>query len=74
MSRPRGILDISAVLALPTLSTSDLLPDIPLVTAVTLAEVSVGPLVAADPSERARRQALLQQVETDFEPLPFDAA
>jgi len=41
---------------------------------VTLAELSVGPLVARDERERAARQAHLQQAEADFEPLPFDAA
>ncbi len=45
-----------------------------MVTAVTLAELSVGPLVATGEAERAARQALLQQAETDFYPLPFDAA
>ncbi len=74
MSRPTGVLDTSAVIALPTLVSSEVLPDVPLITTVTLAELSVSPLVATDPTERARRQALLQQVEADFEPLPFDAA
>lgn len=41
---------------------------------MTLAELSVGPLVAQDPLETARRQMLLQQVESDFDPLPFDSA
>ncbi len=50
------------------------LPAEPLITAVTLAELSVGPLVAHDEQERAARQAHLQQAEADFEPLPFDAA
>ena len=27
-----------------------------------------------DPAERARRQERLQQAESDFDPLPFDAA
>jgi tRNA(fMet)-specific endonuclease VapC len=40
---------------------------------VTLAELSVGPLVAKDDAERAARQAQLQQAEADFMPLPFDA-
>jgi predicted nucleic acid-binding protein len=40
---------------------------------VTLAELSVGPLVARDSEERAARQAHLQQAEADFDPLPFDA-
>jgi tRNA(fMet)-specific endonuclease VapC len=34
----------------------------------------VGPLVATSDSERAARQAHLQQAEADFVPLPFDAA
>ena len=45
-----------------------------LISAVTLAELSVGPLVAADETERARRLAQVQQAEADFDPLPFDAA
>ena len=50
------------------------LPAEPLITAVTLAELSVGPLVARDEGERAARQAHLQQAEADFAPLAFDAA
>ncbi|HEX3909391.1 MAG TPA: PIN domain-containing protein [Solirubrobacteraceae bacterium] len=49
------------------------LPEETLITAVTLAELSVGPLVAGGEAERAARQAQLQQAEADFEPLPFDA-
>jgi hypothetical protein len=49
------------------------LPEEPVITAITLAELSAGPLVAADASERSSRQARLQQAEADFEPLPFDA-
>jgi predicted nucleic acid-binding protein len=41
---------------------------------VTLAELSVGPLVAKGESERIARQSQLQQAEADFEPLPFDAS
>lgn len=52
----------------------DQLPAEPVISAVTLAELTVGPLVCADPLERARRQAVLQQAEADFEPLPFDGA
>ena len=50
------------------------MPGEPLITAVTLAELSVGPLVATDDTERAARQAHVQQAEADFDPLPFDAA
>jgi tRNA(fMet)-specific endonuclease VapC len=73
-ARGRGILDTSAVIALARIDDATLLPAEPLITAVTLAELSVGPLVARDESERAARQAHLQQAEADFEPLPFDAA
>ena len=45
-----------------------------MITAVTLAELSVGPLVATNPQEQAIRQMRLQQAEADFQPLPFDAA
>jgi predicted nucleic acid-binding protein len=68
----RGILDTSTVILLGQLVASDL-PDEPVITSVTLAELSVGPLVAKDEHERAARQARLQQAEADFEPLPFDA-
>ncbi|MCU1361903.1 MAG: Cytotoxic translational repressor of toxin-antitoxin stability system, putative toxin of system [Ilumatobacteraceae bacterium] len=44
-----------------------------MITAVTLAELSVGPLATDDPAERAVRQMLLQEVEGAFDPLPFDA-
>lgn len=70
----RGILDTSAVIQLGQIVDAALLPAEPLITAVTLAELSVGPLVARDEQERAARQAHLQQAEADFEPLPFDAA
>jgi len=70
----RGILDTSTVILLPQLSDEAALPEEPLITAVTLAELSVGPLVAKDDAERAARQAQLQQAEADFTPLPFDAA
>jgi tRNA(fMet)-specific endonuclease VapC len=44
-----------------------------MVTTLTLAELAVGPLVADDVGEQARRQAHLQQAEADFGPLAFDA-
>jgi tRNA(fMet)-specific endonuclease VapC len=71
---PRGVLDTSTVILLSRFEDPDVLPQEPLITAITLAELSVGPLVARDEQERAARQAHLQQAESDFEPLPFDAA
>jgi len=70
----RGVLDTSTVILLPQITDASTLPAEPLITAVTLAELSVGPLVATDERERAARQAHLQQAEADFDPLPFDAA
>ncbi len=70
----RGVLDTSAVIRLGRFTDAAVLPNEPLITAVTLAELSVGPLVAHDERERAARQAQLQQAEADFDPLPFDAA
>ncbi len=67
-----GILDTSTVILIERVEVTDL-PAEPVITAVTLAELSVGPLVATDPRERAARQVRLQQVEASFEPLPFDA-
>lgn len=71
---PRGVLDTSTVILLPRFHDATSFPTEPLITAVTLAELSVGPLVADDEHERAARQAHLQQAEADFDPLPFDAA
>lgn len=71
-----GVLDTSTVILLGDLAEESLglLPAEPLITAITLAELSVGPLVTDDEAERATRQAHLQQAEADFDPLPFDAA
>ena len=70
----RGVLDTSTVVLLSRIRDATLLPAEPVITAVTLAELSVGPLVARTDEERAARQAHLQQAETDFDPIPFDAA
>jgi tRNA(fMet)-specific endonuclease VapC len=72
MVHERGLIDTSVVIALPLLRDPAVLPATPLISAVTLAELSVGPLVASSDAERAARQLRLQQTEADFEPLPFD--
>ncbi len=74
MSDPRaGLLDTSTVILLPRLRDPAVLPDRPLISAITLAELSVGPLVAIDDTERALRLAHVQQAEADFDALPFDS-
>jgi hypothetical protein len=67
------VLDTSTLILLSKVEDPALLPEEPLITAVTLAELSVGPLVATTEEERAARQAHLQQAEADFDPLAFDA-
>ncbi len=74
VSHARGILDTSTVIMLGRLDDPAALPDEPLITAITLAELTVGPLVATTDQERAARQAHLQQAESDFDALPFDAS
>lgn len=68
-----GVLDTSTLILLSRVS-DEVLPAEPLITAITLAELSVGPLVASSEEERAARQSHVQQAEADFDPLPFDAA
>jgi len=68
-----GLLDTSTVILLPRLTDPSVLPLHPLISAITLAELTVGPLVATTEPERAARQAHVQQAEADFEPIPFDA-
>ena len=71
---PRGMLDTSTVVLLGRISDPLDLPDESVVSAITLAELSVGPLVARTSTERTARQVHLQQAESDFDTIPFDAA
>ena len=73
-SQSQGLLDTSTVILLPTLADAKALPAVPLISTITLAELSVGPLIAATAQGRAVCQAHVQQAEADFDPLPFDAA
>jgi tRNA(fMet)-specific endonuclease VapC len=75
MTEPsRGLLDTCTVILLARLSPQALLPQEAMISAITLAELSVGPLVATLEEDRAARQSHLQQAESDFDPLPFDDA
>jgi tRNA(fMet)-specific endonuclease VapC len=69
----RGLLDTSTFVLLRDLDRATL-PDEPLISAVTLAELTVGPLIARSHTERIARQAHVQAAEAAFEPLAFDAA
>jgi predicted nucleic acid-binding protein len=74
VSDPQGLVDTSTLLLLPRIEDPGVLPETPLISAITLAELSVGPLVTDDAAERARRAAQVQQAEADFDPIPFDSA
>ncbi len=69
-----GLLDTNTVILLTRLRDPQQLPAVPAISTVSLAELSVGPLVATTERERAARQAHLQQAEADFEPISFGAA
>ncbi len=69
----RGLLDTSTLLNLAALKAMDLPEQLEICT-ITLAELSVGPLVAATDQDRVARQLHLQPAEADFDPVPFDAA
>lgn len=77
MTAERGLLDTNTVILLPRLRKGEdvatSLPRIPLISAITLAELGVGPLVAVSEEERSARQTQLQQAEATLEALPFDA-
>ncbi len=68
----RGLLDTSTVILLGRLSDPEVLPRDSVVSAITIAELSVGPHLATSGTERAARQSHLQQAEADFETLAFD--
>lgn len=69
-----GLLDTSTLILLSGLRDPSALPVRPLISAITLAELTMGLLVAKTDAERIAHQAHLQQAEADFEPIPFDAA
>ncbi|KZS63574.1 twitching motility protein PilT [Mycobacterium ostraviense] len=67
------MLDTSTVILLGEIGDPASLPDESVISAITLAELSVGTHVARNDDERAARQQHLQQAEADFEVLAFDA-
>lgn len=71
----RGLVDTNVVILRDWLAGADLPREIA-ISAVTLAELSAGPqTVVGDDAEarveRARRTAILQRTESEFDPLPF---
>lgn len=69
-----GLLDTSVIVDYDLIDPSKL-PDLSAVSALTIAELTVGPLAAGqDAEERARRQDRLQWAATTWDPLPFNNA
>ena len=66
-----GMLDTSTVILLGRIADPTTLPDQSVISTITLAELSVGPQIAADRAESAARQAHLQQAENDFDAIAF---
>jgi predicted nucleic acid-binding protein len=66
-----GVLDTSIIAALGRYDPAEL-PGTFLITAITLGELSYGPHATDDPLKRAGRVAVLQHVESTFQPLPYD--
>lgn len=73
MASPRGLLDTSVFIALESGRTLnvEMLPDQSVICPVTIAELQVGVLIAADADVRARRLATLAST-ADIEILPID--
>jgi predicted nucleic acid-binding protein len=69
-----GLLDTSVVIDWHDPRVLAGLPDEMAVSAVTFAELGAGPHLATDALEAARRQTRLQEVESTWEPIPFDGA
>ncbi|MGH3873117.1 MAG: type II toxin-antitoxin system VapC family toxin [Pseudonocardiaceae bacterium] len=71
--RPRcGVLDTCAYLDLDVIEAAAL-PAIPEITAVTLAELHQGVVMAKDAATRAARTEKLGAAVADFDALPFDS-
>ncbi|KRF05399.1 twitching motility protein PilT [Arthrobacter sp. Soil782] len=68
------MLDTSVVIDWHDPAVAGALPDEVAISAITTAELTAGPHLAATPGEAAKRQARLQEVEARLEPIPFDGA
>ncbi|MBO0852352.1 MAG: type II toxin-antitoxin system VapC family toxin [Nocardia sp.] len=72
-SPSQGLLDTNALILMDGLD-QDELPAEQAISAITLAELAVGPLATDDPEEVAARMAVLGRAEAEFEPIPFTPA
>jgi predicted nucleic acid-binding protein len=68
-----GLLDTSVIIDWDDPIVQRILPEEISVSAISLAELAAGPILASTLTEQSQRQARLQQVEATLEPIPFDA-
>jgi tRNA(fMet)-specific endonuclease VapC len=68
-----GLLDTSVIINLENVTEASL-PRYSVMSAISLAELTVGPQVATGAEVRDRRQLVLQYAEATLEVLPFDDA
>ena len=66
-----GLLDTSVVIDLHSIDPR-VLPRELSISVITMTELVTGPLATTDPRERARRQDVLQRIESLVDPVPFD--
>ncbi|WP_328708214.1 type II toxin-antitoxin system VapC family toxin [Microbispora hainanensis] len=71
MTYAQGLLDTNILILRAGIDPEEL-PDEMMISAITTAELSVGVLTASAPQELAQRMKILQTVEAEFDPLPFD--
>lgn len=70
--RGRGLIDTSVAIGFDEVDHSQLPVEVT-ISALTLAELTSGPLAVSDELERSRRQDRLQRFEIEVEALPFDS-
>ncbi|HWO66668.1 MAG TPA: type II toxin-antitoxin system VapC family toxin, partial [Umezawaea sp.] len=66
-----GVLDTCAYIDLGVVDPA-VLPAVPEITSITLAELHQGVTMAKDPTVRAARTEVLGAALVEFDPLPFD--
>ena len=71
MMHELGLLDTSVIIDLHRIDAARLPRNLS-VSVITMTELAAGPLATRDISERARRQDVLQRIESLVDPVPFD--
>ncbi|MBB6175174.1 hypothetical protein HNR23_005316 [Nocardiopsis mwathae] len=72
MTHPIGLIDTNVVVLWGAVN-ADELPERVTISSITLAELSIGPMITSSPSQMAKRLSILQWAESAFDPIPFDS-